>query len=91
MKFETLSEFKSDVTLGAGATSTFTFTFINNIDHIECLFFHPAGGNSTYRNYGGVAITSHTATNNVLAVVVTNQYGSSAVFDLFMLATVASY
>jgi len=91
MKYETLSEFKSDVSLATDATSTFTFTFSNNIDHIVCLFFHPAGANSTYRTSSGSVITSSSISNNFLTIVVTNKNASTIIYDLFILVTVASY
>lgn len=91
MKYETLTEFKSDVSLGSGGTTTFTFTFVNNISHLPCVFFRSAGGNSTYRTYSNFTITSISFEDNELTVVATNMYSSASVEDLFLLVTAASY
>lgn len=91
MKYETLTEFKSDVTLATGATSTFTFTYTNNINHLPCIFLKDTGANSTYRNDYFVEMTSVSFTNNILTIIVTNKWSGTVIYDLFLLVTAASY
>lgn len=90
MKYETLSEYKT----GSWSTTneiTFTFTYINNISYIVTLLLNQY----TYGWIGSEvgSITSYSISDNILTVIVKcKQESISGVnYELFLLATVASY
>jgi len=90
MKYETLSEYKTG-TWSTGDTITFTFTFINNIDHISFLYTSQYIAGYGYGDVG--IISTKTILNNTLTIeIYCRQLSvSSAAYKILLLATVASY
>lgn len=86
MKYETLSEAKSG-SYSSGTTVVFTFTFVNNIDHIEFIYFKNAGSSST----NTLRLTSFSISGNILTVTLTSDTTSGQTDYPFVIATVASY
>lgn len=86
MKYETLSEYKTG-SYNLNDTITFTFTYSNNIDHIESFTFKQADTNL-------FGITSCTVSGNVLTTVFTCYRTSSAgpyTVSTHLTVTVAGY
>lgn len=85
MKYETLSELKTGKY--SANTLTYTFTFVNNIDSIRCLFTREGSTLSAE----AFRVTGVSIENNILTVVLQTDVTENSTYYLFVLATVASY